>query len=249
MNAQPILIALATYNELENLPNLLREIWEAIPQADVLVIDDNSPDGTGRWCERYAAEERRLRVMHRPCKMGLGSAILGALQYAADHNYRFVVTMDADFSHRPNYLPELIGAMEPVVGPATDVAIGSRYVKDGRIEGWPWYRRAMSRAINLYTRWLLRLPVRDCSSGFRCYRVGVLEQLDLHGLSSTGYSFLEEILWHLKAADARFVEIPITFFDRTRGKSKINWREAASAVLLIARLAVAGKPALRRQAR
>jgi len=237
-----ILVALATYNELENLPSLLEEIWRVCPQADVLVIDDNSPDGTGQWCEGKAAHEPRLRVTHRLGKLGIGSAHLQAMRYAVEAGYDYLITMDADHSHRPRYLPELLGMMQQVRGRPPDVAIGSRYIKGGKIEGWPWFRRLMSRAINWYARWLLWLPVRDCSGAFRCYRVETLRQLPLEQVVSRGYSFFEEILWHLRRQGARLVEVPIVFMERAAGKSKINWREALSAVFLILALAVGIRP-------
>ncbi|MCS7238653.1 MAG: polyprenol monophosphomannose synthase [Thermoguttaceae bacterium] len=233
-----ILVALATYNEMENLPSLLEEIWRVCPQADVLVVDDNSPDGTGRWCEAKAAHEPRLKVTHRPGKLGIGTAHLQAIRYAVEAGYDLLVTMDADWSHRPHHVPDLLSAMDPVTGTPVDVAIGSRYVRGGMIEGWPWFRRLMSWAINLYARWLLWLPVRDCSGAFRCYRVKTLAQLPLEEVRSQGFSFFEEILWRLRRRGARIVEVPIRFVERAAGHSKINWREGFEAAWLLLRLAL-----------
>jgi dolichol-phosphate mannosyltransferase len=234
MNASPrILVALATYNELENLPSLLEEIWQVCPQAEVLVVDDNSPDGTGQWCEAKAAHEPRLKISHRLGKLGIGSAHLHAIRFAIQAGYDYLITMDADHSHRPRYLPELLAAMERVSDPPVDVAIGSRYVPGGKIEGWPWYRRWMSRAINLYARWLLWLPVRDCSGAYRCYRVQTLSKLPLEEFLSRGFSFFEEILWHLRRLGARMVEVPIVFVERAAGRSKIHLREALKALRII----------------
>lgn len=230
------LVTLATYNEMANLPALVEELLRYAPQVDVLVIDDNSPDGTGRWCDQQAERDRRIRCLHRSGKLGLGSAIVAGMRYALEHGYDYVLNMDADFSHHPRYVPELIAAMQPDDGPAVDVAIGSRYVAGGGVQGWPWRRRFMSRAINLYARWLLWLAPRDCSGAFRCYRTAVLQKVDLDRIRSRGYSFQEEVLWHLRRAGAHFAEVPIVFVDRQRGVSKINTREALAALWVILRL-------------
>lgn len=235
-----ILVGLPTYNEMDNLPSLLEEIWRVCPQADVLVVDDNSPDGTGHWCEAKAAQEPRLKVTHRPGKLGIGSAHLQIIRYAIEAGYDLLITMDADWSHRPHHLPDLLSAMDPVTGPPVDLAIGSRYVRGGTIEGWPWLRRLMSWAINLYARWLLWLPVHDCSGAFRCYRVRTLAQLPLQRIRSSGFSFFEEILWHLKRHGSRIVEVPIHFVERAAGRSKISWREGLVAAGVIFRLALNG---------
>ncbi|MHC4405561.1 MAG: polyprenol monophosphomannose synthase, partial [Planctomycetota bacterium] len=233
MTAQKTLITVATYNEIENLPNLVDEILRVVPEADVLVIDDNSPDGTGRWCDEKAAEEPRVQCLHRGGKLGLGTAIVAGLRYGIERGYRYVVNMDADYSHHPRYLPGLLAGMEPDQGPPVDVMIGSRYTAGGGVEGWPWRRRVMSKGMNLYARWLLGLKPRDCSGSFRCYRAERVAQLDLDRVRSRGYSFFEEILWHLKRQGARFGEIPITFVDRTVGRSKINAKEAVVALWTI----------------
>jgi dolichol-phosphate mannosyltransferase len=232
-NPEPrTLVALATYNEIENLPGLLDEILRALPAADVLVVDDNSPDGTGHWCAARAQSEPRLHCLHRPSKQGLGSATLAAAQFAIDHGYDLFATLDADWSHDPKHLPELIRATGHV-----DVAIGSRYIQGGAIEGWPLHRRVLSRSVNRLSRTLLRLPVRDSSGAFRAYRVAKLKQIDLHAVKASGYAYLEEILWHLNRVDATFAEVPITFHQRRAGRSKINVKEAAAKVGVLIRLA------------
>jgi dolichol-phosphate mannosyltransferase len=229
-----ILITLATYNEIENLPALVADVLRYVPQADLLVVDDNSPDGTGRWCDERAAAEPRLRCLHRAGKLGLGTATIAAMQYALAHGYAYVLNMDADFSHPPSKLPELIACLE---GPGQiDVAIGSRYVPGGAIEGWPWRRHVMSRLVNAYARCALRLPVRDTSGAFRGYRTELLRRIDFSHVRSRGYSFQEEILWLLARAGARFREVPITFVDRRQGQSKINLGEAFGALKVIFRL-------------
>ncbi|HJN13652.1 MAG: polyprenol monophosphomannose synthase [Pirellulaceae bacterium] len=238
MNAQPrTLVVVATYNEIENLARLVEQILAVAPDVDVLVIDDNSPDGTGDWCDQHAQQEQRLRCLHRPGKLGLGTATLAGFREAIDQGYDLVLTMDADFSHDPKYLP----AMRACIASTTqtvDVVIGSRYVPGGGIEGWPFHRRLMSRLVNTYARLLLGLPVKDCSGAFRCYRCDTLKQLDVDQIRSRGYSYLEEILWLLKRRRARFGEVPIVFVDRVLGQTKINWREAVTAVGVIGGLGV-----------
>ena len=158
MTTPRILVALATYNEIENLPGLTEAILRVLPTAGLLVVDDNSPDGSGRWCDEQAVGEPRLRCLHRPGKLGLGSATLDAIRYAIAHEYDLVVTMDADWSHDPVHLPELVAATE-----IADVAIGSRYIAGSAIDGWPRHRRIMSRLINGLSRTLLQLPIHDTS--------------------------------------------------------------------------------------
>jgi len=230
------LVTIATYNEIENLPPLVEAIWQIASQADVLVIDDNSPDGTGRWCDQTAATEPRLHCIHRTGKLGLGTAIIAAMQFAIEHNYDVVLNMDADFSHHPRYIPALLAGMENDNEDKADVCIGSRYCPGGGTQGWPFQRRAMSWAVNTYARTLLGLKPKDTSGAFRCYRVELLKKLDFSAIKSRGYSFQEEILWRLKRLGARMTEIPIVFADRERGQSKINKQEALSALWVIFRL-------------
>jgi len=227
------LVTIATYNEIENLPLLVDAIWEVAPQVDILVIDDNSPDGTGSWCEERAKTEPRLHTLHRKGKLGLGTAIIAGMKYALDHSYDLVLNMDADFSHHPRYIPALLAGMDEA-----DVTIGSRYVPGGGVKDWPLKRRLMSWGVNTYARWLLGLRPRDCSGAFRCFRTDLLRKVDFDSIRSRGYSFQEEILWHLKRAGARFTESPILFADREKGKSKISSKEAASAIWIIFRLGI-----------
>jgi len=231
------LVTIATYNEIENLPRLVEEIHQHAPDADILVVDDNSPDGTGRWCDEKAAEDPRVHCLHREGKLGLGTATVAAMRYAIDHDYELMANLDADFSHHPRYLPELLSGMSHDSPP--DVMIGSRYVPGGGTEGWPLKRRLMSRGVNFYARCLLGLAVKDCSGAFRCFRTAILKKIDFDRIRSRGYSFQEEILWRLKRAGASFAETPIIFCDRERGKSKINLREAFSAVWIIFALGMA----------
>ena len=227
------LITIATYNEIENLPPLVEAIFAVAPQVELLVIDDNSPDGTGRWCDEQATKDARIHCLHRPGKLGLGTATIAGMRYAIEHGYNLLLNMDADFSHHPRYIPALLAGME-----TADVTIGSRYVAGGGVKDWPLKRKLMSWGVNTYARLLLGLSPRDCSGAFRCFRVELLKKIDFDSIRSRGYSFQEEILWHLKRAGARFAETPILFADRERGQSKINSREALSALWIIFRLGV-----------
>ena len=232
MTTARTLVALATYNEIENLPELTDAILRVFPAADLLVVDDNSPDGSGRWCDERAASEPRLCCLHRAGKLGLGSATLAAIRHAIVRDYDVIVTMDADWSHDPAHLPELMAATA-----RADVAIGSRYIEGGAIDGWPQHRRLASRAMNRFSRALLRLPIQDTSGAFRAYRVAKLREINLDAIRATGYAYLEEILWHLAQADATFAEVPITFHQRRAGRSKMNLREAAGKLATLTRLA------------
>ena len=233
------LVMTATYNEMENLPGLVDAIWQLEPDVDILVVDDNSPDGTGRWCDERRASEPRLHCIHRAGKLGLGTATVAGLRYAIEHGYDVVINLDADFSHPVQCIGALRALTENPNG-TVDVAIGSRYVPGGRIEGWSALRHFMSRGVNFYARTLLRLPLADTSGAFRAYRTSILRQLDFDASRSRGYSFLEEILWRQKQLGARFEEVPITFVDRQRGKSKINWKESVLALWIILLLGIEG---------
>lgn len=230
------LVTIATYNERENLPRLVDAVFQALPQTDLLVVDDNSPDGTGQWCDERARQDPRVRCLHREGKLGLGTATIAAMRYAVAQGYDYMLNLDADFSHPPERLPALLAAMNPADGPAIDAAVGSRYIAGGGIEGWSFGRHLMSRGVNLYSRLLLGLSTRDCSGAFRCYRVATLARLDLSAIRSRGYSFQEEILWRLKRLGARFAEAPFVFVDRRQGQSKINLGEMFAALGIIARL-------------
>jgi dolichol-phosphate mannosyltransferase len=231
-----LLVTLCTYNERDNLPALIPEIWRYAPQADLLVIDDNSPDGTGDLAEEWAARDSRVHVLHRPGKQGLGTATLAGFRYAIEHDYTLLLNLDADFSHHPRHIPALLEAIE-----RADVAIGSRYVSGGGVTGWGLRRKFMSRAINGYARLFLRLKTRDNSGAFRCYRVARLRELDLAAIISRGYAFQEEILYRCRRIGCTFSETPITFDDRRHGQSKINVREVLAALLIIPRLGIFGK--------
>lgn len=227
-----VLVALATYNEIENLPSLVDEVRRVLPEADILVIDDNSPDGTGQWCDERAASDSHVQCLHRERKQGLGSATVAGMQWAQKHSYDVFITMDADWSHDPRHLPDLVAATT-----SADVAIGSRYCRDGAIEGWPLSRRIMSRVMNGLSRVLLRFPISDASGAFRAYHVAALRELDVSRIQAVGYSYLEEIVWLLHRGGATFAEVPITFHPRRAGVSKISLQEAFAKVATLARLA------------
>lgn len=215
------LVALATYNERDNLEPLVREIQNALPAADILVIDDNSPDGTGQRADELAGTDPRIHVLHRPGKLGLGTAILAGIRFAQDHAYDFHFSMDADFSHHPRYLPAMLAGMQN-----RDVMIGSRYVPGGGVVNWPISRQLMSRSVNMMVRLLFRIPAKDTSGGYRCYRLAKLKNAELSKIMSRGYSFQQEMLYRCRKAGCRIGEIPIIFENRRAGASKVNPREA-----------------------
>ncbi len=227
------LVALATYNEIDNLPTLVEAVHENLPLANVVVIDDNSPDGTGPWCEKMAARESWFSCIHRPSKLGLGTALRTAMQTAVERGVEALVTLDADWSHPPEVLSKILEASDQA-----DVVIGSRYCPGGGIEGWPLRRRIASRAINTASRHLLGVPVRDCSGNYRLYSTSLLSQISWDEIHAEGYAYIEEILWHLHLLDARFAEVPILFTDRQAGKSKINSAEMFGAARMLGRLAI-----------
>lgn len=280
-----VLVGVCTYNEAENITPLLSRIVAAVPSADVLVVDDDSPDGTAGLARQFASQHAAgdpaicsgtIRVLVREGQRGLGGAIRTAMRCAVEGGYDLFCNLDADLSHDPADLPRLIdeatgdrapaagsvtnptpctvnGAVspgrdiDPAAGrtdvsspdqssPRVDVVIGSRYVRGGKIVGWPAHRRWMSGCLNRFTRRLLRLPVRDASGSFRCYHVETLADLPSRGTSSNGYAFLQEVLLDLHRAGAKCVEVPITFTDREAGQSKLGWREATRSATTVVRL-------------
>ena len=226
------LIALATYNERENLTILTEQIFDCMPDVHILVVDDSSPDGTSTWVEEQMQHDARFKLIRRTGKLGLGSAILAAMEYAVQHDYDYLINMDADLSHPARYLTDIRTKAEE----GFDVVIGSRYVPGGNIIGWPWHRRMMSKAVNVYARWLLGLKTLDNSGSFRCYRVAPLRRLGQGVMLSRGYSFFEEVLYRLRQLDCTFTEVPITFEERRVGHSKLNVREIVIALWLLLRI-------------
>lgn len=230
-----LVVSLATYNEAENLRDLVAEIHQFAPHATVLVVDDNSPDGTGKIADELKANHSGVDVIHRSGKLGLGTAILAAMQYAIDNHYDYFLNMDADGSHPPRYIPALLEGMRE-----KDVMIGSRYIPGGGVEGeFNLKRKFMSTGINLYARMFLGLKTKDNSGSFRCYRVSKLAKMDFSRILSRGYSFMEEILFWCRQVGCTFGETPIIFENRRGGISKINKMEAVKALQIIAQLGVA----------
>jgi dolichol-phosphate mannosyltransferase len=214
-----VLVCVPTYNEVENVEELLTRLRAAAPDVDVLVIDDNSPDGTADVAERIAAALGRIEVLRRPAKRGLGSAYRAGFTIGIERGYDALVQMDADLSHDPDALPGLIAAVDA----GADLAIGSRYVPGGHIPHWPWYRRALSKWGNRYASWILRIPVRDGTAGYRCYRAAALAGIDYASTHADGYGFQIECSLRVSRWGGTIAELPITFTDRVRGHSKMPW--------------------------
>jgi dolichol-phosphate mannosyltransferase len=230
-----ILIAIATYNEAENLEPLTRAIFEQAGDAQILVVDDNSPDGTGEIADRLASETGALHVIHRAGKLGLGTATLEAVNYAVENGYDCLVTMDADFSHDPCYLPVFFEKIE-----RADVVVGSRYISGGGVVNWPVARRLSSWLVNLYCSFVLRLGVHDYSGAYRAYRAWVLKKVAGQPFISKGYSFQEEMLFKCGRAGARLTETPIVFVDRAAGATKANRAEMLRSGFALLRLGLWG---------
>jgi dolichol-phosphate mannosyltransferase len=234
------LVVLPTYNEAENVLLLVREVLAQAGELEVLVVDDASPDGTADLVRGEMEREPRLHLLEREGKLGLGTAYLAGFRHGLEQGFDRVLTMDCDFSHKPQYLPQILQGMGE-----HDMMIGSRYVPGGGIANWPWHRKALSAFANVYTRVLLRLQVRDCTSGYRCYSRRVLETVDPFAVRSSGYSFLEEMVWRVERHGFRIGETPILFEDRIRGQSKINKNEIWRAALHVLGTALRRSPVRR----
>jgi dolichol-phosphate mannosyltransferase len=219
-------VILPTYDESENLERIAGAVLEELPpNGKVLVVDDNSPDGTGEIADRLAAQNDRIRVLHRPIKEGLGPAYLAGFRVALDAGAERVIEMDADFSHDPAYLPQLIAATDDA-----DLAIGSRYVPGGGVTDWGPVRRFISRGGSAYARLALRVPVRDLTGGFKCFRRDVLEAIELDTIEARGYAFQVETTYRALKSGFRVVELPIVFRDRREGSSKMSKSIVAEAM-------------------
>jgi dolichol-phosphate mannosyltransferase len=211
------LIIIPTFNEYENLGPLVEQICSVVPGTDLLIVDDNSPDGTGRLADEMAETNGQMHVMHRSGKLGLGTAYIAGFKYAVEHDYDVAFEMDADFSHDPRYLPNFLEAIKEA-----DLVIGSRYIQKGGTPNWSLLRRFISGGGNTFARFMLRLPIRDCTAGFRCYRRHVLESIDLDTIESQGYAFQVELAYRVYKRGFKIVETPIIFMDRRVGKSKMS---------------------------
>ena len=223
------LVLLPTYNESENLPRIVPLILAQDARLEVLVIDDNSPDGTGRLADEMAETELRVHVLHRQAKEGLGRAYLAGFAWALEHGYDLVFEMDSDFSHDPRYLREFIAAATN----NADLVIGSRYKKGVNVINWPMSRLLLSYFANVYVRWITRLPLTDATGGFKCFRREVLAALPLDQVRSNGYAFQVEMSYRAWRKKFRVVEVPIIFVDRVEGTSKMNKAIVREAVWMV----------------
>jgi dolichol-phosphate mannosyltransferase len=221
-------VVVPTYNERVNLPLIAPAILQQDPRLNVLVVDDNSPDNTGRLAEEMAATEPRLHVLHREAKQGLGKAYLAGFRWALDNGYDLIFEMDADFSHDPKFLRDFLRAIENA-----DLVLGSRYDTGVNVINWPISRLLLSLGANLYARWITGLPLSDSTGGFKCFRRAVLEAIDFEQVRSNGYSFQIEMSFRAWRKGFRLVEIPIVFTDRVEGQSKMNKRIVREAIWMV----------------
>jgi dolichol-phosphate mannosyltransferase len=212
-----VLVVIPTYNEADNVRGVVQRTLDAVPTAQVLVVDDDSPDGTGDIAELLASMDGRVHVLHRSGKQGLGAAYLSGFRWALDRGFAAVVEMDADGSHQPEQLPRLLSALEEA-----DLVLGSRWVPGGAVHNWPRRRQWLSRGGNRYVRLALGIPLRDATGGFRAFRASALQALDLHDVASQGYCFQVDLAWRALRAGLTVVEVPITFVEREHGTSKMS---------------------------
>ncbi|HWB41000.1 MAG TPA: polyprenol monophosphomannose synthase, partial [Gemmatimonadales bacterium] len=226
--AERVLVVVPTYNEAVNLPLIVPQILAQDSRIDVLVVDDNSPDGTGRMADEMAAAEPRIHVLHRPGKSGLGKAYIAGFQWALERDYEFVFEMDADFSHDPKFLGVFLEAAKDA-----DLVIGSRYKTGVNVINWPISRLLLSLGANQYARWVTGLPIEDSTGGFKCFRRRVLEAMDFDRVRSNGYAFQIEMSFRAWKKGFRLVEIPIVFTDRVEGQSKMNKRIVREAIWMV----------------
>jgi len=222
------LVVVPTYNERPNLPVIIPEILKEDPRLDVLVVDDNSPDGTGNLADEMAAANPRIHVLHRPGKAGLGKAYLAGFRWALERGYDLVFEMDADFSHDPRFLSQFLVAIQDA-----DLVIGSRYATGVNVINWPISRLLLSLGANQYARWVTGLPLSDSTGGFKCFRRDVLAAIELDRVRSNGYSFQIEMSFRAWKKGFRLKEIPIVFTDRIEGQSKMNRRIVREAVWMV----------------
>jgi dolichol-phosphate mannosyltransferase len=232
-----ILTIIPTYNELESLPKTLGRLRSAVPASDVLVADDNSPDGTGDLAERIASEDPQVHVMHRRGKEGLGAAYIAGFRWALERDYDVIVEMDADGSHQPEQLPRLLDAVEA----GADLVIGSRWVQGGTVVNWPLYRQLISRTGSTYARTMLGLKIKDMTAGYRAFRRTTLEKLDLDSVESVGYGFQVDLAWRVAKMGLKVVEVPVTFVERELGSSKMSGNIVVEAMLNVTKWGLADR--------
>lgn len=223
------LVIIPTYNEAENIKKIVSRVRDAVPDADVLVADDNSPDGTGKLADELAAEDEQVHVLHRKGKEGLGAAYLAGFSWGLEHDYGVLIEMDADGSHQPEELPRLLTALK-----GADLVLGSRWVPGGRVVNWPKYREFLSRGGSTYSRLLLGISIRDVTGGYRAFRAETLRGLGLSEVASQGYCFQVDLARRAVAAGYHVVEVPITFVERELGDSKMNRDIAVEALWRVA---------------
>lgn len=216
-NLGRVLVIVPTYNELENIKLITAGIRSAVSEVDILIADDNSPDGTGRVADELASNDSHINVLHRTSKNGLGAAYLDAFNWAKNNNYDVVVEMDADGSHRPQDLVAMLIALNNA-----DVVLGSRWVRGGKVVNWPIHREILSRGGNIYTRLCLGIPIKDATGGFRAYRMNALNQMNIDDVQSQGYCFQVDMAWRAMQSGLRVAEVPITFVERQIGESKMS---------------------------
>ena len=226
-----VLIVTPTYNEAENLERLFNEVFSVVPDVHMLIVDDNSPDGTGKMADERAAEDERVHVLHREGKLGLGTAYIAGFKWARERDYTHIFEMDADLSHQPKYLPDFLEKAKD-----HQLVLGSRAIKGGGTEGWGPGRKFLSRGGTLYTRSILWLPYTDLTGGFKCFHREVLERLDLDTVRSEGYAFQIELTWRAHKLGYKIGEVPIIFPDRTEGQSKMSKGIFMEAVTMVWRL-------------
>ena len=232
MTEQRILVIIPTYNESENVERIVARVHLSVPEAHVLVVDDASPDGTGKIADELAAADDAVRVVHRPGKGGLGAAYKHGFAVALEAGYDVIGEMDADGSHQPEQLPKLLAALGPKDGRKADLVLGSRWVRGGRVVNWPKSREVLSRGGNLWTRIALGVPLKDATGGFRGFDRRTLLGIGLDDVASAGYCFQVDLVWRAVKAGFRVVEVPITFVERQYGDSKMSQRIVVEALVL-----------------
>ena len=231
MNSYKSLVIIPTYNELDNLPKLLPKVLSQDESINILIVDDGSPDGTGKFVEDEMKKNDRIHLIKREKKMGLGTAYIAGFKYALQNEYDYIFEMDADFSHNPKELKNFLKAIKDY-----DLVLGSRYINGVRVLNWPMARLLLSFFASVYTRIITGLPVRDATGGFKCFRRKVLESIDLNHVRSNGYSFQIEMTFKAYAKGFKIKEIPIVFMDRVKGKSKMSKKIVREAVTMVWKL-------------
>jgi dolichol-phosphate mannosyltransferase len=222
------LVVIPTYNERENLPQIVPIVLAQDPRIDVLIVDDGSPDGTGDLADQLAAADLRVHVLHRTAKQGLGRAYLAGFAWALEREFRYIFEMDADFSHDPTFLGKFLEAAE-----SADVVLGSRYVNGVRVINWPMSRLLLSWFANKYVRWITRIPLTDATGGFKCFRREVLAAIPFDQVRSNGYTFQIEMSYRAWRKGFRLAEVPIVFTDRVEGHSKMDQRIVREAIWMV----------------